>query len=335
MEGQIPLNSTNKKANDKEQQASEQQISFSIFKYFKPTPDPTLVLEPHKDKNLSSELQELIENQVKRTSSIYKYYAKIGFQVFIYLLNILEVIFILVYDSYMNYGHTLSPSILFLYCFVLYFIVELGCTLIYSGKLKNKSFVLIFQTIYTIFLWEHQVILKQLHLFIISTEINQQNSFHLVRLINTCNQVVKINLEIHVCFQRKNKTCKYIQGFNIPQSCFSLNDDYNDNSNYSLNLYIRLLQHSSRKMGWIQCDQFFIINKQFNLLLYEIIIYCIYQNLQINATEVQFKLKKIKLKFIQETKSLLKADLKYIEFVQSFIFIFIQINSVLIKRRDA
>ncbi|CAD8161414.1 unnamed protein product [Paramecium octaurelia] len=37
-------------------------------------------------------------------------------------------------------------------------------------------------------------------------------------------------------------------------------------------------------------------------------------------TELQFKLKKIKLKLIQETKQLIKSDLKYIGFVKAFYF---------------
>ncbi|CAD8161416.1 unnamed protein product [Paramecium octaurelia] len=102
-----------------------------ILRCFRPNPDPLLIWEPHTDLNLYSDFQELIENrfnEVKRSSSIYKYYAKIGFQGFIYILNILELIFTLCYKTYNNIS---DDETYYVRC---YFISIIFCVLLHSGS---------------------------------------------------------------------------------------------------------------------------------------------------------------------------------------------------------
>ncbi|CAD8213293.1 unnamed protein product [Paramecium pentaurelia] len=111
-------------------------------------------------------------------------------------------------------------------------------------------------------------------------------------------------------FQRQSKTCKYIQGFNNPSCCFSLNDDFNDNSNYSLILNIRLLQHRSRNWDGFNVISFFIINKQFNLLLYGIIIYCIHYKLQINSNRTLIQIEDNQIKVYLRNQITIKSCFK-------------------------
>ncbi|CAD8114482.1 unnamed protein product [Paramecium sonneborni] len=72
--------------------------------------------------------QELIERRFKevmRSSSIYKYYAKIGFQGFFYFLNIFELGFTLAYDTRMMKHSCFAIISLLLYVF--YFKIQECC----------------------------------------------------------------------------------------------------------------------------------------------------------------------------------------------------------------
>ncbi|CAK79308.1 unnamed protein product (macronuclear) [Paramecium tetraurelia] len=300
---------------------AEQRASSFISRCFKSSPDPNLVWEQHTEKNLISEFKELIENrfqEVKRSSSIYKYYAKIGFQVLIYFLNILELIFTLCYDSY---NQILDEDSYYGFCYNFSIIL---CILLHSGawmytykfrEVAKQSFVV------EIAYYIYYMVMGALSYLKLAPFIYYFNRDQSIRQFSfsEINKYLQLSGEDKFrnplySFQRENKACQYLQRFNIPQSCSAFHDYYNDHLDYSLTLYIRLLQHRKRIMGWIQCVQLFIITQQFNLLLLRN-----YNSLLIQ-TDLSFKLEKIKLTLIQETKQLLKSDQQYMGFVQSFYF---------------
>ncbi|CAD8110012.1 unnamed protein product [Paramecium sonneborni] len=301
-------------------------------------PDPQLVWESHVEKNLMSDFNELIEsrfNEFKRSSSIYKYFGKIGFQVFIYLLNILELIFPLSYGSYNGITADTSFALNFLQFFVFYFTVVPGCTLMNLGMSLSKVFLVIQPTIYYMFMGGLSYF-QIAPSFIILIEMKQLDSSHLVKLINIYNQVEKINLEIHVYFfKERTKPINIFRDFifhrvalismiitmiiqTIPQ--LFIQGFYNTDKEVwdGFNVFSYLLFMSNLS--------YYFVELQF------IVFTTTYRQMQ---TQLQFKLKKIKLKIIQETKQLLKSDQKNIwVLLNLFIFIMIQVqlnNKIILK----
>ncbi|CAD8179777.1 unnamed protein product [Paramecium pentaurelia] len=320
---EFPLNSTKKQGNESHKD-KEQKAQFSIFKYLKPTPDPALVWEPHQNKNLISELQELIENrfnEVKRSSSIYKYYAKIGFQVFIYLLNILELIFTLVYDSY----NELWSYFKLCYIISILFCVLLHCGVwMYTYKFREveKQNICIDILNYIYYLFMGALSYFKLAPFIYYFKRDKSIKQFSFSEINKYLQLSGEDKFRNPCMLFKKRT----KPVNI----------FRDLIFHRVALVSMMITMTIQTIPQIfiqgfyntvaeKWDGFNVIS--FLLLISNLIYYFMelqfivftttYRQMQ---TELQFKLKKIKLKFIQETKQLLKADVKYIGFVQSFYF---------------
>ncbi|CAD8099870.1 unnamed protein product [Paramecium primaurelia] len=319
----FPLNST-QKIPDPLQVDQEQKAQFSISRYFKPTPDPILVWEPHKDKILLSELQEVIENrfnEVKRKSSIYKYYTKIGFQVFIYVLNILELIFTLSYNSYNGLYDEFSSC----YVISILFSVLLHCGVwMYTYKFreveKKSGFFDTVNYIYYLFIGAFSFFKLAPFIYYFKRDKSiRQFSFSEInkylqlsgddKLRNPCilfkERIKPVNIFRDLIFHRValvsmmiTMTIQTIPQIFIQGFFNTLGDRWDGFNTISFLLLISNLIYYFSELQFI-------------------VFTTTYRQMQ---TELLFKLQKIKLKTIQETKQLIKTDLKYIEFVQSFFF---------------
>ncbi|CAD8124900.1 unnamed protein product [Paramecium sonneborni] len=300
---------------------------FSLVKYFRPPPDPVLTWDQHQEKKLYSEFQDFIESkyqEVKRSSSLQKYYFKIGFQVFIYILNVLELIFTLCYKSF---NEMEDKEGIYIDCYLLSIIV---CVLLHCGTwmytfkfrqvakkniciqigyyifymimgglsyFKLAPFLYYFNRDQTIQQFSFSEINKYLMLDAENKFRNPSGLFKKrTKPVNIFrdlifHRVALVSMMITMCLQTFPQL--FIQGF-----------------------------YNNVKAGWNGYNTFSYLLLISNLIYYLfelqfIVFTTTYRQMQ---TELQFKLKKIKLKFIQETKQLLKADLKYIGFVKSFYF---------------
>ncbi|CAD8193582.1 unnamed protein product [Paramecium octaurelia] len=323
---EVPLQSIIKNA-DPLPVAQEQKAQFSISRCFQSSPDPRLDWEIHTEKISISEFKELIENrfnEVKRSSSIHKYYAKIGFQVLIYCLNILELIFTLSYDSYNQildedsyYGFCYNLSIIL--CILLHsgvwmytykfkevakqsFVVEIAYYIFYMlmgalSYLKLAPFIYFFNRDQSIRQFSFSEINKYLQL---SGEDKLRNPCVLFKKrtkpVNIFrdlifHRVALLSMMITMTIQTIPQL--FIQGFYNTEK--GLWDGFNVLS------YLLLL---SNLIYYFSELQFIVFTTT-------------YRQIQ---TDLSIKLQKIKLKLIQETKQLLKSDQKYMGFIQSFYF---------------
>ncbi|CAD8169566.1 unnamed protein product [Paramecium octaurelia] len=316
---------TNRQEQSQEVKIANQE-SPPKFACLKPRPDPVLNWETHQEKKLYSEFQEFIESrylEVKRCSSIYKYYAKIGLQVFIYILNVLELIFTLSYKSYNNIP---DSEVFYLGC---YHISIIGCALLHSATwmytykfrqvAKKSLFIEISYYIFYMFMGGlsffkiapfiyyynrdqtiTQFSFSQINKYLI---LDGEDKFrnpcmlfkHRTKPVNIFrdlifHRIALLSMMITMCLQTFPQL--FIQGF------------YNTEHEWDgFNVFSYLLLISNLI--------YYLLELQF------IVFTTTYRQIQ---TELQFKLKKIKLKFIQETKQLLKSDKKYLGFVKSFYF---------------
>ncbi|CAD8210093.1 unnamed protein product [Paramecium pentaurelia] len=316
---------TNRQEQNQEVQIVHQEAP-PKFNCLKSRPDPILDWEVHKEKQLYSEFQEFIESrylEVKRSSSIYKYYAKIGLQIFIYILNVLELIFTLSYKSYNNIS---DQEIYYLGC---YYISIISCALLHSATwmytykfrqvAKKSMFIEISYYIFYLFMgglsffkiapfiyyFNRDQSIKQFSFseinkyLILDGEDKFRNPSILFKQrtkpVNIFrdlifHRIALLSMMITMCLQTFPQL--FIQGF------------YNTEHEWDgFNVFSYLLLVSNLI--------YYLLELQF------IVFTTTYRQIQ---TELQFKLKKIKLKFIQETKQLLKSDKKYLGFVKSFYF---------------
>ncbi|CAD8127771.1 unnamed protein product [Paramecium sonneborni] len=311
-----------------EENNKEKQTQTSLLQYFKHRPDPILNWEQHQEKYFYSDFLEFIETlyqQVKRSQSINRYYVKIGLQIFIYLLNFLELIFTL---SYASYNQISNEYKIFTNCHIIsiFLCVSIHCiTWMYTYKFRQvqKKFIVLelLNYIYYMLLGalSYFKIAPFIYYFIRDQSIRQfsfseinkylildgedkfRNPLRLFKL-----RTKPVNIFRDLIFHRIALVSMMITMFfqTIPQ------------------LFIQGF-YNSKKETWN--DGFNVIS--YMLLISSLIYYLLelqfiiltttYRQIQ---TELQFKLKKIKLKFIEETKQLLKADLKYMAFIQSFYF---------------
>ncbi|CAD8108091.1 unnamed protein product [Paramecium primaurelia] len=305
----------------------EQQVLSSLLRYCKSRPDPELVWEPHQNKQLMSEFQELIENrfkEVKRSSSIYKYNAKIGFQAFIYLLNILELIFTL---SYGSYNEITNDNTYYETCYNLSIIL---CVLLHSGtwmytykfrEVVRESFFV--QIAYYIF----YLIMGVLSYFKLAPFIYYMNRDQSIRQFSFS----EINKYLQLSGEDKFRNpCRLFKERTKPVNIFR---DLIFHRVALVSMIITMtiqtipqlfIQgfYNTQKESWDGFNVFSYLFLMSNLIYYLlelqfIVFTTTYRQMQ---TELQFKLQKILLYSIQETKQLFKSDLNYMGFVKSFYF---------------
>ncbi|CAK76060.1 unnamed protein product (macronuclear) [Paramecium tetraurelia] len=323
---EVPLNSTYNKQ-DLVHTDQDQKAKSSLFRYFRPSPDPQLVWEPHIDKQFMSEFQELIENrfnEVKRSSSIYKYYAKIGFQAFIYLLNILEIIFTLSFDSYNKIA---DNSSYYKFCYTVSIVF---CVLLHSGawmytyKFREvaKKMVIVEVAYYIYYMLMGALSYFKIAPFIYFYSRDKSIKQFSFSEINKYLQLSGKDKFRNPCmlFKKRTKPVNIFRDLIFHRVAL-----LSMIITMTIQTIPQLFIQSSYMIERSAWDGFNVIS--FLLLLSNLIYYSFelqfivftttYRQMQ---TELQFKLKKIKLKFIQETKQLLKSDQQFMEFVESFYF---------------
>ncbi|CAD8210574.1 unnamed protein product [Paramecium pentaurelia] len=291
---------------------------------FKKKPDPILSWDHHQEKQLYSEFLEFIESRFKEVQirpNINKYYAKIGLQVFIYFLNLLEIFFTLGYSIHNQdlgifftcyitsilltiFSHSLS----WMYSFKLRQIVKkniflnLPYYLFYSALgvlsyFKISPFIYYFNRNQSLKEFSFSEINKYL---ILDGEDKFRNPLRLLKKrtkpVNIFRELIfhrlsVLSMIITLCLQTAPQL--FIQGF--------FNSKMSRWDGYNVVSYIIL-----------------IVNLIYYLLELQFVV--LTTTSRFMQTELQFKLKKIKLKYFKETKQLLKADQKQIGFIKSFYF---------------
>ncbi|CAD8108662.1 unnamed protein product [Paramecium primaurelia] len=291
---------------------------------FRKRPDPSLEWEHHQEQQLYSEFSEFIESRFKEvliTSSINKHYAKIGFQIFIFIFNFLELIFTLSYKTYnidleiYEFCYTISiiSSVIthilsWMYSFNLRQVVKKNIFvnmpyyifyMVMGGLsfLKIAPFIYYFNRDQSINQYSFSEINKYL---ILNGEDKFRNPLRLLKKrakpVNIFRDFIfhrlsVLSMIITLCLQTFPQI--FIQGF-----------------------------YNSEKSKWDGFNTVSFILLIINLIyyLFELYFIIITTTSRFMQTELEFKMKKIKLKYFEETKQLLKADQQKIGFIKSFYF---------------
>ncbi|CAK77476.1 unnamed protein product (macronuclear) [Paramecium tetraurelia] len=266
--------------------------------------------------------QELINlinkrfNEVKRSSTIYKYYTKILFQILIYISTILELIFTLLYGKQNNISD--EPVYEGLYYFSIALTVLLHVYVwIYTYKYMNVQrhhlcWDLLNYVYYAIIGGLSYIKLLPFFVFYSRDKSIQQFSFSQI------NKQIRKSLWV---VQEKKQTNKYFQRLNIPSYSFNFDDDYFPNI---INSHAFIQGFYNAKVGrgndYNNFNYFLlVVNILYYLTELQFIVFTTtYRQITV---DIQERLHKIGIQKIQETKQLLKADESYLENVQSFYFL--------------
>ncbi|CAD8050507.1 unnamed protein product [Paramecium primaurelia] len=308
----------------------EIKIQSSKLRQLRTSSDPQLVWESHQNTSFMSEFQDLIQkrlNEVKRSPKIFKYYCKIGFQVIIYLLNILELFFTLSYGFYNKITLNLSY---YYYCYYL-----------------SIGFCILFHIGAWIYTYKFRQITKK--------NIIEEITYYIYYMFMGVLSYLKIAPFIY--FQSRDKSIKQFSFSEIDKYIFLTQDDKRifpcrlfNKRNKPVNIFRDLIFHrvallsmiitmaiqtipqifiqgfyNTKRQAW---DKYNTIS--FILLIINFIYYFLEFYIIVNTSfgkqvqkQVQLKLNKIKLTLLQETKQLLKSDLQFLKQVESY---YIHIN---------
>ncbi|CAD8164860.1 unnamed protein product [Paramecium octaurelia] len=291
------------------------KMCLRLFKYFCFISEPHLDWSPHEMINLKSDFQELIENrliEVKRCSSVWKYYAKIGFQAFLYLLSALELIFTLIYILHNNIA---DDTTYFEFCYnlsimsrVVVHILAWMYTYYYKEIDEHSFFVEITNYLYYMFMG--RLSYCKLAPFIIYYNRDQsikQFSFS------------QINKYQELSYKRKNRNpCRLFKDRKKPVNIFR------DLIFHRVTLFSMMITMAIQTIPQLCIQGFFNQLKGswdglnlfcFGLLVINLINYYFeFQFIVLVTTYRQIRLdqnwghKKIQLKYIYEIKQLLKSD---------------------------
>ncbi|CAD8142808.1 unnamed protein product [Paramecium pentaurelia] len=297
----------------------------SKFRFFRTSSDSQLVWEPHQNTSFMSEFQDLIQkrlNEVKRSPKIFKYYSKIGFQVFIYFFNILELFFTL---SYGFYNKITPNSSYYYYCYYL----SIGlCVLFHIGawiytykfrKITKKNFfVEITYYIYYMFMGVLSY-LKIAPFIYFYTRDKSIKQFSFSEIDKYCN------CDIFPCrlFNKRNKPVNIFRDL-IFHRVALLSMIITMTIQTIPQIFIQGF-YNTKKQVWDEFNTISFILVTKNFIYYFLEFYFIVNTSFRKQTISQAKLKlnKIKLTLLQETKQLLKSDLQFLKQVESY---YIHIN---------
>ncbi|CAK78285.1 unnamed protein product (macronuclear) [Paramecium tetraurelia] len=308
-------------------QTIKSQNSFNL-RFWQNPPEPNLSWRSHTTIDLFSDFSDFINaryQEVKRRSSDLKSNAKIGFQVAIYILNIFELGFTLGYKSHNNIPDNESVYLSCYYLSIIMCALLHSVTCIYTFRFRQvvkldilsiigQYFISLIEGLFSYFklapfihYYNRNKSIKQFSF----SEINKyliledkdkfRNSARLFKKrtkpVNMFrdlifHRVALVSMIITLCLQTLPQL--FIQGFYNTKEV--LWDD-----GYNVFTYILLIFNGA----------YYLIELIF------IVFTTSYRQMQ---TEIQFKLHKIKLKYLNETKQLLKSDEKYMAFVKSFYF---------------
>ncbi|CAD8212180.1 unnamed protein product [Paramecium pentaurelia] len=300
-----------------------------LFRCFGLFSDSHLDKKPHTQINYKSDFQEIIETrliEVKGCLSIMKYYAKIGFQAFLYLSSVLELIFTLIYCSYNNIS---DETVYYEICYNLSIIL---CVSIHSGvwiytyhfkkAVEHSIFVEITNYIYYMLFG----ILSYFKLapFIIYYNRDQSIKQFSFSQINKYQKLSYEDKQRNPCrlFKDRKKTINIFRDF-IFHRVALLSMIIMITFQTIPQLVIQGL-FNQLKGSWdgfnIICYGLLGINFINFFFEFQFILYS-KSNSQLQTNiNYTFTLKDIELKFIQESKQLYQSNFKYLAFVKSCYF---------------
>ncbi|CAD8114418.1 unnamed protein product [Paramecium primaurelia] len=289
--------------------------------------DPQLDWQTHKEMNYKSEFQELIEtrlNEIKKCSRNFKYYGKIGFQVLIYLLSVLELIFTLIYSSYNNINDEIA------YYEISYNLSIILCVSIHSGAwmytyhIRNVAQNSIFVEITNYLYYMGMGILSYFKLAPFIIYYNRDQSIRQFSF----SQINKYLLQSQEDKQRN--PCRLFKDRKKPVNIFR---NFIFHRVALLSMMITMAIQTIPQLfiqgffntligSWDVFNIIIFVLLTINLIyyLFELQFIVFTTNNRQTQKKIPFKQKQIKLKFIQETKQLLKSDSKQMEFFNSYYF---------------
>ncbi|CAD8114224.1 unnamed protein product [Paramecium primaurelia] len=300
-----------------------------LFRCFGLFSDSHLDKKPYTQINYKSDFQEIIETrliEVKGCLSILKYYAKIGFQAFLYLSSVLELIFTLIYSSYNNIT---DETVYYEICYNLSIIL---CVSIHSGVwmytyhfkkvAQNSIFVEITNYIY-------YMLFGILSYFKLAPFIIYYNRDQSIKQFSfsQINKYQILNYE-----DKKRNPCRLFKDRKKPVNIFR---DLIFHRVALLSMMIMITFQTipqlviqglfnQLKGSWdgfnIFCYGLLGINFINFFFEFQFILYSKSNSQLQTDINYTFTLKDIELKFIQETKQLIQSNFKYLAFVKSCYF---------------